>query len=99
MTSTTASPSFTVAIIGAGIAGITLAIALSKQNPSLKLTIYESRHEFSQISAGVGVFLFLSSLSIYPQVLTGLPSLPKVRLSTSSSFAPLFHLHFNLLSL
>lgn len=43
-----------VAIIGAGIAGITLAIALSEKNPSLRLTIFESRLRFSEISAGVG---------------------------------------------
>ncbi|KUJ19371.1 FAD/NAD(P)-binding domain-containing protein, partial [Mollisia scopiformis] len=43
-----------IAIIGAGIAGITLAIALSKHNPSLHLTIYESRPGFSEIGAGVG---------------------------------------------
>ncbi|CZR69301.1 related to salicylate 1-monooxygenase [Phialocephala subalpina] len=43
-----------IAIIGAGIAGITLAIALSRHNPSLQLTIYESRPGFSEIGAGVG---------------------------------------------
>jgi hypothetical protein len=43
-----------IAIIGAEIAGITLAITLSERNPSLSLTIYESRPEFSEISAGVG---------------------------------------------
>ncbi|KAF4627490.1 hypothetical protein G7Y89_g10665 [Cudoniella acicularis] len=43
-----------IAIIGAGIAGITLAIALSEHNPNLHLTIYESRLRFSEISAGVG---------------------------------------------
>jgi salicylate hydroxylase len=48
------SPPLSIAIIGAGIAGITLAIALSEHNPSLSLTIYESRPEFSEISAGVG---------------------------------------------
>lgn len=44
-----------IAIIGAGIAGVTLAIALSEHNPNLSLTIYESRREFSEISAGVGL--------------------------------------------
>ncbi|KAH6672543.1 hypothetical protein B0J14DRAFT_483028 [Halenospora varia] len=47
-------PPITIAIIGAGIAGITLAIALSEHNPNLQLTIYESRLRFSEISAGVG---------------------------------------------
>jgi salicylate hydroxylase len=42
-----------LAIIGAGIAGVTLAIALSEHNPSLNLTIFESRLRFSEISAGV----------------------------------------------
>ncbi|KAH8646570.1 putative salicylate hydroxylase [Tricladium varicosporioides] len=45
-------PPISIAIIGAGIAGITLAIALSEHNPSLQLTIYESRLRFSEISAG-----------------------------------------------
>ncbi|KAE9369302.1 FAD/NAD(P)-binding domain-containing protein [Stipitochalara longipes BDJ] len=48
------SPPLSIAIIGAGIAGITLAIALSEHNPTLSLTIYESRREFSEVSAGVG---------------------------------------------
>jgi salicylate hydroxylase len=48
------SPPLSIAIIGAGIAGITLAIALSEHNSDLSLTIYESRHEYSEISAGVG---------------------------------------------
>ncbi|KAJ0115603.1 hypothetical protein J7T55_010426 [Diaporthe amygdali] len=43
-----------IAIIGAGIAGVTLSIAISKQNPSLKLTIFEQRPEFSEVGAGVG---------------------------------------------
>lgn len=43
-----------IAIIGAGIGGITLAIGLSNYNPSLKLTIFESRLAFSEIGAGVG---------------------------------------------
>lgn len=43
-----------IAIIGAGIAGVTLSIAISKQNPLLKLTIYEQRPEFSEVGAGVG---------------------------------------------
>jgi len=42
-----------IAIIGAGIGGITLAIAISKTNPHLRLTIYESRSAFSEIGAGV----------------------------------------------
>lgn len=48
------TPPLSIAIIGAGIAGITLAIALSERNPFISLTIYESRPSFSEISAGVG---------------------------------------------
>lgn len=47
-------PQIRIAIIGAGIAGITLALALSERNPNLHLTIYESRHRFSELSTGVG---------------------------------------------
>lgn len=49
------NPPISIAIIGAGIAGITLAIAISKHNPNLHLTIFESRSEFSEIGAGVGL--------------------------------------------
>ena len=49
-----ANKPISIAIIGAGIGGLTLAIALSKHNPSLQLTIFESRPEFSEIGAGVG---------------------------------------------
>ncbi|KAH7412926.1 hypothetical protein BKA64DRAFT_568081 [Cadophora sp. MPI-SDFR-AT-0126] len=48
------SPPIKIAIIGAGIGGITLAIAISKHNPDLQLTLFESRAEFSEIGAGVG---------------------------------------------
>jgi salicylate hydroxylase len=54
MDSPLSPPPLSIAIIGAGIAGITLAIALSEHNPNLSLTIYESRREFSAVSAGVG---------------------------------------------
>jgi ribulose 1,5-bisphosphate synthetase/thiazole synthase len=43
-----------IAIIGAGIAGITLCIALSQRNSNLKVTVFESRAAFSEIGAGVG---------------------------------------------
>jgi salicylate hydroxylase len=48
------TPPLSIAIIGAGIASITLAIALSEHNPSISLTIFESRPSFNEISAGVG---------------------------------------------
>ncbi|KAE8454200.1 hypothetical protein EG329_005125 [Mollisiaceae sp. DMI_Dod_QoI] len=54
MSSSNSNDPISIAIVGAGIAGITLAIALSKHNPSLQLTIYESRPGFSEIGAGVG---------------------------------------------
>ncbi|KAL3418430.1 mannitol 1-phosphate dehydrogenase [Phlyctema vagabunda] len=46
-------PPLSIAIIGAGIGGITLSIALSLHT-SFKITIYESRPSFSEIGAGVG---------------------------------------------
>ncbi|PWY82488.1 salicylate hydroxylase [Aspergillus eucalypticola CBS 122712] len=42
---------FHVAIIGGGIAGITLAIALHHRN--IPVTIYEQAHEFGEVGAGV----------------------------------------------
>ncbi|TVY36419.1 6-methylsalicylic acid decarboxylase [Lachnellula occidentalis] len=48
-------PPLSIAIIGAGIAGVTLAIALSGHNPNIHITIFESRLRFSEISAGVGL--------------------------------------------
>ncbi|KAH6985222.1 salicylate hydroxylase 1 [Ilyonectria destructans] len=44
---------FEVAIIGGGIAGITLAISLLKRN--IPCAIYEKAHAFSQVGAGLGV--------------------------------------------
>ncbi|RAL16224.1 FAD-dependent oxidoreductase [Aspergillus homomorphus CBS 101889] len=42
---------FHVAIIGGGIAGVTLAIALHHRN--ISVTIYEQAHAFSEVGAGV----------------------------------------------
>ena len=42
---------FEVAVIGGGIAGLTLAIALLERN--IKVTIYEQAHKFGEIGAGV----------------------------------------------
>ena len=44
---------FEIAIIGGGITGLTLAIALTKRN--IKCSIYEQAAEFGEIGAGVGV--------------------------------------------
>jgi salicylate hydroxylase len=43
-----------VAIIGGGIAGLTLTIALLTHAPSLHVTLYESASAFGEIGAGVG---------------------------------------------
>ncbi|EHL01722.1 putative Salicylate hydroxylase [Glarea lozoyensis 74030] len=60
----TTPPPIRIAIIGAGIAGLTLANALKTKNPSINLTIYESRLRFSEISAAVafGPNAFLARL-------------------------------------
>lgn len=44
-----------VAIIGAGIAGVTLAIALAKKNPKLHITVYEKRPGITELGVGVGI--------------------------------------------
>jgi salicylate hydroxylase len=51
MASTVPQKPFNVAIIGGGIAGLTLAIALLQHN--IPLTIYESASKFGEIGAGV----------------------------------------------
>lgn len=43
-----------LAIVGGGIAGLTLCIALLKNCPSISLTLYESASAFGEIGAGVG---------------------------------------------
>ena len=43
-----------VAIIGGGIAGLTLTIALLTHCPNLPITLYESASAFGEIGAGVG---------------------------------------------
>ena len=43
-----------VAIIGSGIGGTTLALALSTNHPHVTYKIYESRSTFSEIGAGIG---------------------------------------------
>ncbi|TFK47691.1 FAD/NAD(P)-binding domain-containing protein [Heliocybe sulcata] len=44
---------FHVAIVGGGIAGLVLAIALSKC-PEVEIHIYEAAHQYSEIGAGIG---------------------------------------------
>ncbi|KAI2633200.1 mannitol 1-phosphate dehydrogenase [Hypomontagnella submonticulosa] len=43
---------FNIAIVGGGISGLTLAVALLKQN--VPFTVYESASKFGEIGAGVG---------------------------------------------
>lgn len=52
MTVPQAPPS--LAIVGGGIAGLTLTIALLKHCPHLHVTLYESAGAFGEIGAGVG---------------------------------------------
>jgi salicylate hydroxylase len=43
-----------LAIVGGGIAGLTLTIALLKHAPHLSITLYEAAAAFGEIGAGVG---------------------------------------------
>ncbi|KAF2023135.1 salicylate 1-hydroxylase-like protein [Setomelanomma holmii] len=43
-----------IAIVGGGIAGVTLTIALLKHCPHISITLYESATAFGEIGAGVG---------------------------------------------
>lgn len=52
--SSNTKPSPNLAIIGGGIAGLTLEIALLKHAPALPVTLYESASAFGEIGAGVG---------------------------------------------
>jgi salicylate hydroxylase len=52
MTSTQKPPS--IAIIGGGIAGLTLTIALLRKCPHIPITLYESASAFGEVGAGVG---------------------------------------------
>lgn len=47
-------PKLSLAIIGGGIAGITLTVALLKHAPHISITLYESASAFGEIGAGVG---------------------------------------------
>jgi salicylate hydroxylase len=43
-----------VAIVGGGIAGVMLTIAMLKKSPHIRVTLYESASAFGEIGAGVG---------------------------------------------
>jgi salicylate hydroxylase len=49
----TSSKPFTVAVIGGGIAGVTLAIALLARN--IDVNLYERGADFEEIGAGIGL--------------------------------------------
>ncbi|RMZ68531.1 mannitol 1-phosphate dehydrogenase [Pyrenophora seminiperda CCB06] len=51
---TTHQDPLSVAIVGGGIAGLTLTIALLKKCPRMRVTLYESASAFGEIGAGVG---------------------------------------------
>ncbi|KAK0618714.1 6-methylsalicylic acid decarboxylase atA [Lasiodiplodia hormozganensis] len=54
-TTTPTTPNLHIAILGAGIGGLALAISLSKHSPNnLTLTLYESSPAFSALGAGIG---------------------------------------------
>ena len=46
--------SLTLAIVGGGIAGLTLTVALLTHCPHMKVSLYESAAAFGEIGAGVG---------------------------------------------
>ncbi|KAI4704673.1 hypothetical protein J4E81_001743 [Alternaria sp. BMP 2799] len=50
----TENRSLSLAIVGGGIAGLTLTIALLTKCPHIKITLYESAEAFGEIGAGVG---------------------------------------------
>lgn len=50
-----AAQRFRVAICGGGIAGLTLAVALSKY-PDIDITIYEAATKLTEVGAGLGLF-------------------------------------------
>lgn len=52
--SSTSDKPLSLAIIGGGIAGLTLTIALLKHAPHISITLYESAAAFGEIGAGVG---------------------------------------------
>ncbi|KAJ3490085.1 hypothetical protein NLI96_g1673 [Meripilus lineatus] len=45
-----------VAIVGGGIAGLTLAIALSRNAPHLDVVVYEATSTFGAVGAGIGMW-------------------------------------------
>lgn len=54
MTSSHSSTAPNVAVVGGGIAGVLLTIALLKHCPHFHITLYESASAFGEIGAGVG---------------------------------------------
>ncbi|OCH89975.1 salicylate hydroxylase [Obba rivulosa] len=50
-----ANPRFRIAIIGGGIAGLTLAVALGKLATDIEIHIYESAAVFTEVGAGISM--------------------------------------------
>ncbi|KAJ4387911.1 hypothetical protein N0V93_008514 [Gnomoniopsis smithogilvyi] len=44
-----------VAIIGAGLIGLATSVALNRQNPAIKITVYEQKASISELGVGIGV--------------------------------------------
>ncbi|KZP18801.1 hypothetical protein FIBSPDRAFT_955973 [Athelia psychrophila] len=44
-----------VAVIGAGIGGLIFGVALGRQS-TIKMDLYESANEFSELGAGIGMW-------------------------------------------
>jgi salicylate hydroxylase len=54
MTNSIHSPKLEVAVVGAGIAGLTAAIALQK-HPQIKVTLYDKATELKEIGASIAL--------------------------------------------
>lgn len=44
-----------IAIIGAGLIGLATSVALNRENPALKITVYEQKPNVSELGVGIGV--------------------------------------------
>ena len=62
--------SLSIAIVGGGVAGLTLTIALLDKCPHISVTLYESAGAFGEIGAGVGFFpaAVRTMALIYPRI-------------------------------
>ncbi|EIN05059.1 salicylate hydroxylase [Punctularia strigosozonata HHB-11173 SS5] len=53
--SNTSKPKFRVAIVGGGVAGLTLALTLCR-DPNIEIDIYEAANQFAEVGAGIGLW-------------------------------------------